>query len=177
MLSESALECMGAGTVRMGRCVIEEMGGEPAVPESRRDGGLSAAFSSWDVGCSCGFGAVLGTPLMVGGGSSSPSFAFRDSWRAKSEACHHSRNLRAKMDVGRSMRRLESKRGYTVCVIIRGLNIEFVWPGLTPGLVVASEDAGCIATAIALLSASLSRRMRVPIIQRNGEWYFEPSNR
>lgn len=34
-----------------------------------------------------------------------------DSCRAKSEACHHSRNLRKKMDVGRRILRLSRRRG------------------------------------------------------------------
>lgn len=62
----------------------------------------------------------LGRPEIVGAGSSSPSAALRDNWRAKSEACHHSRNLRAKMEVGSRILRLESRRGYTVCVSVLG---------------------------------------------------------
>ena len=50
-------------------------------------------------------------PAVTGGGRSSPSAAFFDSWRAKSEACHHSRNLSAKMEVGRRILRLDSRRG------------------------------------------------------------------
>lgn len=53
----------------------------------------------------------LGKPAVTGGGRSIPSAAFFDSWRAKSEACHHSRNLRAKMEVGRRILRLDSRRG------------------------------------------------------------------
>lgn len=53
----------------------------------------------------------LGKPAVTGGGKSSPSAAFFDSWRAKSEACHHSRNLSAKMEVGRRILRLDSRRG------------------------------------------------------------------
>lgn len=50
-------------------------------------------------------------PEIRGGGSSRPSAALRESWRAKSEACHHSRNFSAKMEVGRSTLRLERRRG------------------------------------------------------------------
>ena len=53
----------------------------------------------------------LGKPAVTGGGRSSPSAAFFESWRAKSEACHHSRNLRANMEVGRRILRLDSRRG------------------------------------------------------------------
>lgn len=47
----------------------------------------------------------------MGGGRSRPSAALRESWRAKSDACHHSRNLSAKMEVGRRILRLERRRG------------------------------------------------------------------
>lgn len=50
-------------------------------------------------------------PEMTGGGSSSPSVALWLSCRAKSDACHHSRNLSAKMLVGRRNLRLERRRG------------------------------------------------------------------
>lgn len=61
--------------------------------------------------CEGDFCFCWGRPEIMGGGSSRPSIALRESWRAKSEACHHSRNLRANMDVGRRNLRLESKRG------------------------------------------------------------------
>lgn len=48
---------------------------------------------------------------MRGGGRLRPSAVLRDSCRAKSEACHHSRNLRANIEVGRRILRLESNRG------------------------------------------------------------------
>lgn len=49
-------------------------------------------------------------PEITGGGRSSPSVALRLSCRAKSEACHHSRNFRAKMLVGRRNLRLDRRR-------------------------------------------------------------------
>lgn len=52
-----------------------------------------------------------GRPEIRGGGSSRPSAALRESWRAKSEACHHSRNFSAKIEVGRRTLRLERRRG------------------------------------------------------------------
>lgn len=48
---------------------------------------------------------------MRGGGRSRSSTVLRDSCLAKSEACHHSRNLRANIEVGRRILRLESNRG------------------------------------------------------------------
>ena len=57
------------------------------------------------------WGLGFGRPDMKGGGSSSPSVAFFDNCRAKSDACHHSRNLSANMEVGRRIFRLESSRG------------------------------------------------------------------
>lgn len=65
-------------------------------------------------------------PDTIGGGRSSPSVAFRDNCLAKSEACHHSRNLRANMEVGRSSRRLDNKRGYTMERKVDGCQILFV---------------------------------------------------
>lgn len=64
-------------------------------------------------------------PDTIGGGSSSPSVAFRDSCLAKSEACHHSRNLSANMDVGRSNRKLDSKRGYRIETKVVGCQMLF----------------------------------------------------
>lgn len=75
-----------------------------------------------------------GRPEMRGGGSSRPSAAFLESWRAKSEACHHSRNLRANMEVGRRILRLDKSRGVIVEARTKGLKREFVWPGRAPGL-------------------------------------------
>lgn len=40
-------------------------------------------------------------PAATGAGRSRTSVALRASWREKSLACHHSRNLRAKMEAGR----------------------------------------------------------------------------
>ena len=56
-------------------------------------------------------GGLVGRPEMTGGGMSRPSAAFLESWLAKSDACHHSRNFKAKIDVGRSILRLERSRG------------------------------------------------------------------
>ena len=44
VLEESDVEYTGASTVRMGRCVVDEMGGPP-VPESRRKADFSGASS------------------------------------------------------------------------------------------------------------------------------------
>ena len=117
----------------MGRCVILDIGG-PAMPESR----LIADFSGWSFSlCSLGFDDARGTgrPEMVGGGSSKPSFDRRDNCRAKSELYHHSKNFRAKIEVGRNIFRLPKTRGRIVSVMIRRLKMEFVCPGLAPGRV------------------------------------------
>ncbi len=68
-----------------------------------------------------------GRPDIIGGGNSNPSAALRLSCRAKSDACHHSRNFSAKIEVGRTNLRLDSSRGY----IVRGWNIDVV-PGSAP---------------------------------------------
>ena len=60
---------------------------------------------------------------MTGGGRLRFSVAFRESCRAKSDACHHSRNLRAKMDVGRRRLRLERRRGMIAAEKVLGLKI------------------------------------------------------
>lgn len=142
---------VGAGTVRMGRWVREEIGGEGVLgvgvgeeEEVGERGGVG-----WFWGCCCcrwlwdceGEGAeretvfvgivvwflealvspeaeglsfflvVKGIPETIGGGRSKPSAAFLDSCLAKSLACHHSRNLSAKIEVGSKSRRLPSRRG------------------------------------------------------------------
>ena len=68
----------------------------------------AGAFGFSDVGNG---GGLAGSPEITGGGMSRPSAAFLESWRAKSDACHHSRNFKAKIDVGRSTLRLERSRG------------------------------------------------------------------
>jgi len=106
---------------------------------------------------------------------SSPSTAFLESCLAKSEACHHSRNFRANIEVGRRIFRLESSRGYTICIIVRGLKMLDPWPGRAPGL---DEDGeGWVARVMARWSASLRRRIRVEISQRRGEECFVLSKR
>ena len=127
---------VGAGTVWIGKCAVEDMGGVGLVGlEGRFDadvggddgwaceageerdtvlvvvdrcGNEAVAFSFSAVGNG---GGLVGRPEITGGGKSRPSAAFLESWRAKSDACHHSRNLRAKIDVGRSVLRLERSRG------------------------------------------------------------------
>ena len=89
-----------------------------------------------------------GKPDMTGGGRSRPSAAFLDNCRAKSEACHHSRNFRANMEVGRSSLRLERTRGYTIFVKLAGLYILDPWPGRAPG-VDGGGCGGCSARAMA----------------------------
>ena len=133
---------VGGGTVRIGRCVNEEIGGVglegicDREMETGGDGdeGLKAALGAGvdnetvlltdcrgsergvfgfepEVRLSAFF---AGRPEIIGGGRSRPSAAFRDSWRAKSEACHHSRNLSAKILVGSSTLRPDNSLGYIV---------------------------------------------------------------
>lgn len=126
---------VGGGTVRIGRWVNEEIGGESLdadcvgdmETEEGGDGRFGAGVDNDTVlvvggGApakgvlgfeeGAGFGAFFsGRPEMIGGGKSRPSAALRDSWRAKSEACHHSRNLSAKILVGSSTLRLDNSLG------------------------------------------------------------------
>lgn len=127
---------VGAGTVWIRRSVVEDIGGLGLVGlEGRVDADVGGgdgwtcvdgeerdtvlvvvarsdndadAFGFADVGNGDG---LAGRPEMTGGGTSRPSAAFLESWRAKSDACHHSRNFKAKIDVGRSILRLERSRG------------------------------------------------------------------
>ena len=123
---------VGAGTVRMGRREVEDRGGEGCLAGVYDEGGCmvgavglarETVFVEGGLDDECveealdrfwggaGGAALLGRPEMMGGGRSRPSAALRESWRAKSEACHHSRNLSAKMEVGRRIFRLDSRRG------------------------------------------------------------------
>lgn len=94
-------------------------------------GGLGRRFSFGELGLG-GFPLAC-IPDTIGGGRSSPSAALRDNCLAKSEACHHSRNLRANMEVGRRSRRLENKRGYMTEAKVMGFQMLFVCPGRAPG--------------------------------------------
>ena len=127
------LEDVGEVTVKMGRQVTEEIGGDrlggvldedTEVTEGEgadlgdRDDRDTVFAVDWRflVG-NCWDTAALseaflsGRPDMVGGGKSRPSLAFRESWRAKSEACHHSRNFSAKILVGSNSLRLDKSLG------------------------------------------------------------------
>lgn len=145
---------VGPGTVRIGRPEIEEMGGgflTACWVSVGEDGGEGIVEGCCEVGperetvfvgrsgrrfsfVEVAYEGVFltGMPDTIGGGRSSPSAAFRDNCLAKSEACHHSRNLSAKIDVGRRRRRLESKRGYMSEVKVIGFQMLLVWPGRAP---------------------------------------------
>ncbi len=118
------VDSVGGGTVRMGRRDLESMGGlrfgfgdRPSFsfsfslrgcgPEAGKSVDDEVRFPGPSRDCPC----TTSRPDTMGGGNSRPSAALRESWRAKSEACHHSRNLRAKMEAGRRILRLDSKRG------------------------------------------------------------------
>ena len=88
-----------------------------------------------------------GKPDTIGGGRSKPSVAFLDNCRAKSEACHHSRNFRAKIEVGRSSFKLERRRGYTSVAKLLGLKMLDPWPGRARGFV-GLGVGGCSARAM-----------------------------
>lgn len=160
----------------MGREVVVERGGVFRIVFARAEMGLlsaatAASFAFW-VDLALGDEGV--GPEMMGAGRSRPSVALRESWRAKSEACHHSRNFRAKIEVGRRRLREVRRRGYTACVNVRGLKMEFAWPGRAGSDL---EGCSCGAAAMARWSASPRRRMRVPISQKKGEENFELSKR
>src|SRR5690242_20457360 len=160
----------GRGTVRMGRREEAEMGGSGIVDLgvfSSVEGDLEVCFVAAAVAVADG-----GKEGSTGGGSSMFSAALRDSWRAKSEACHHSRNLRAKMEVGRRIFRLLSRRGWTARARLRGLNMLPPSPGRA-----GPRGLGAVRASMAAWSAAPRRRMRVPMIHRKGEWYFVPSKR
>ena len=126
---------VGGGMVRIGRWVTEDIGGEGLYggceggieTEGDGNGGIGVEVDNETVLVVGGRALVEGVlvfeegaglyaffsgrPEMIGGGKSRPSAALRDSWRAKSEACHHSRNLSAKILVGNSSLRLDSNLG------------------------------------------------------------------
>ena len=99
-------ELGGGGTVRIGRRVEAAIGGFCGMVE------VDEAFSALDDADGLGLEKVVEVrPDVTGGGSSIPSAALRDSCRAKSDACHHSRNLSAKMEAGRTTRSEDSSFG------------------------------------------------------------------
>ena len=127
---------VGAGTVCIGSSDVEDIGGLDLTGlEGTVDADVGGDIGSTDAGgeeretvlvvVDCrndeagafGFselgkgGDLEGRPVMIGGGRSRPSVAFLESCLAKSEACHHSRNLRANSEVGRRILRLDRSRG------------------------------------------------------------------
>lgn len=161
----------GEGTVNMGRRVIEEIGGSMrwVLSEDEEVGrGFSKASVGLD-GCCLAEGGREGS---IGGGRSIFSAAFRDNCRAKSEACHHSRNLRAKMLVGSNIFNELKSRGCTLRTRFLGESIDPPSPGRA-----GPTFLGAVASSMALWSASPKRRILVPISHMNGEWYFVPSKR
>jgi hypothetical protein len=96
--------------VKMGRREVAAIGGFGGASVLESAVGLDVAGLEVVDGLELGFESEE-RPEITGGGSSSPSVALRLSCRAKSEACHHSRNFRAKMLVGRRNLRLDRRRG------------------------------------------------------------------
>lgn len=138
-------------------------GGDRAVGREEES---ETVLGGWDEGLEAADGGMRflesdGRPDMMGGGRSRPSAALRESWRAKSEACHHSRNFSAKMEVGRRILRLARRRGRMAVAKVRGLKILEVWGRAARGL--TDGGIGCDIRAMARRSASPRRRIRVPI--------------
>ena len=133
----------GVGTVRIGRRVVEDM-----------TGSMRGCFSDdEDVGRAFWEASRLteisfedgGKEGSIGGGNSMFSAALRDNWRAKSEACHHSRNLSAKILVGSRILSELSNRGVTLIAMFLGEKIEPPSPGLAGPIFL-----GAVASSIAL---------------------------
>jgi len=110
----------GSGTVRIGRSEVLEIGGDVLRDSGAFCGEVEDVFLSLPEG-SLIFTPKRDNPETIGGGNSKPSEAFLESWRAKSEACHHSRNLRKNMLVGSSTFKLLSSLGYSTAARYRGL--------------------------------------------------------
>ena len=148
VLSPSSIDGDGGKTVRMGNMLVAEKGG-PSIPLSLRESGRSPFSSANPVFFSsvC-FGLAAGTPSIVGGGNSSPSLAFLLNCLEKSELCHHSKNLSAKMLVGSNNFNAVTTLGCKALDIVLGEKILLVCPGLAAGPLVTA--GGSNANAIAL---------------------------
>lgn len=76
------------------------MGGLVGSSEDLSSGEVGDAVSGFDEDAGLEGVVAEGVYEMIGGGSSNPSVAFLDNCLAKSLACHHSKNLSAKILVG-----------------------------------------------------------------------------
>lgn len=117
----------GEGTVRIGSKEVDDMIG--SMCDDLSDVDVYCPFSKAAAFCAANCLADGGSEGRMGGGSSMFSAAFLDSWRAKSEACHHSRNLSAKILVGNRIFSELNSRGCTVRARFLGENIEPPSPG------------------------------------------------
>lgn len=115
----------GVGTVRIGRSVVDEMIGSMCfcLSDDAVDG-RCFSFESTSFGFDAG-----GNEGSIGGGRSMFSAAFLDNCLAKSEACHHSKNLSAKMLVGSRIFNELSNRGCMLLAKFLGVNIDPPSPG------------------------------------------------
>jgi len=112
-------EAVGGATVKIGRFVVAETGGFIfSFSSCSFSSSFAWSFSSPEVAnvtpdfCAVAVdGTGFGMPVIVGAGNSNPSAAFLLNCLAKSLACHHSRNLSAKIDVGSKIFRLLSNLG------------------------------------------------------------------
>ena len=110
--------------------------------------GLEVCFSPLE-GREAAFKGASTSPATIGGGKFKFSVAFLESCVAKSEACHHSRNLSAKIEVGSRSRSAESSFGMTTVAIATGLNMLVPAAVLCPAALAPEEGGGVIACAIA----------------------------
>jgi hypothetical protein len=115
----------GVGTVRIGRSVVEDIGGSIRGVLSE-DAVERGCFSSESTSFRLVAGGRDGN---IGGGSSIFSAAFLDNCRAKSEACHHSKNLSANMLVGSSIFSELNSLGCTLLAMFLGEKIDPPSPG------------------------------------------------
>lgn len=153
----------GEATVNIGRRVVEDIGGSMRWVLSDDDD-VGRGFSEPSVCLDPCCLAEGGSEGSIGGGSSMFSAAFRDNCRAKSEACHHSRNLRAKMLVGSRILSELNNRGCTLLARFLGEKMDPPSPGRAGPMFL-----GAVASSIALWSASPSLRILEPMSHMKGE--------
>ena len=94
----------------MGRRDVLDIGGDGRL-RADLGGDLGEDKDDGAGGLACGV-VGSGMPDTTGAGRSRASVALRASWREKSLACHHSRNLSAKIDAGRRSFKERRNCGY-----------------------------------------------------------------
>ena len=106
-------------------------------------------FSGAAEGRKTGLGGASTSPATTGGGKFRFSVAFLESCVAKSEACHHSRNLSAKIDVGSNSLSADSNFGITTLAMATGLKMLVLAAALVALLPDPDGGTGAMACAIA----------------------------